>query len=844
MRGIKIVVIVGLMITLLTVIALAQQQPTVTITVQCKDNKLTIDKKAIQLKQGHTVAYQFAANLNTCVQGLASAKITISDPTPLQAPAPQPQGWPAIVVNIPAGQSAQAGPFTVKPDAVPGGYLYKVEFFNQRDAQGSPTASLDERVMMIQLAPPFIHKVTIEISGRAESGNLFIKTDDRDPVQVPLKEGQAIKEIRDLISTALNNQQPSTAQPIDDNKILVNADKEIRIGGDIDKLNFLSFEENKSVTTRGLTFKVAVVSADITLPPPQDANGILIAAASRWVIAEARWTQDGAIVGDPIRELTGKEVTSLDVGFRSRFGTVRVDDQEIKLSPPTGANDILIAAKEEWAIKEAWWIQDSKKLGDKPIEGLVSQRLKAIHVAAVGIVKVSVRLGPASISVVSVMRWESRFTSGDRENRVINFVQVTPQLGKCGILNNVDVINKTSEYANDFEVIVEGTYAHVETIGPQPELLYYPASFKQIPQGNQTIFQWRWARGVPPGGFMHIGLWVWAPDCNIRIKSMTLTRDGRVIGKIPASGVGVTPQGQVIIINNLSEPIDTRDVQVAQMGVPLPLPTLNAQELPKQLQQQGVNLQPVQAGGVINPGQALPLPMLSITVSPASAETGTAADIRLMNIGMQSITIKSVTVTRPNGNVDTVSGFTNLTLRAGEAKTERYTNTGLVGTYTVKATFDSAEVTERFERIQPQPAPSIELSRESIDFGSVRTDQYGSATLGISNRGTGCLQVRLEIIGSDASNFSVSPSRIDCIDAGRSRDFSVTFDPRAVRSYSATLNVYHNATNRSSPISVSLTGRGVQPPPPPPGAPSIELSRESIDFGSVRTDQYGSATLG
>jgi hypothetical protein len=768
MRGImKIVAVVGLVVVSVAGSTLAQQQqPTATVTVQCEGNTLTIDKPRVQLKQGHTVAYQFTANLNTCVQGLASAKITFSDSTPLQTPTPQPQGWPAIVVNITTGQPVQAGPFNIKTDVPPGGYPYKIEFFNQRDAQGTPSATLDKQIIMIQPAPPFIHRVTIEISGRAEAGNLFIKIDDRDPVPVTLKGEQAIKEIRDAAVTALNNQQAGTAQATDDNKILVNADKKIEIGTDPDKLSFLAFDENKSVAASGLIFKVIAVSAEITLFPSQNANDILVAAAVKWIIAEARWTQNGAILGDPIKELTGQEVTSIDVGFGDRFGTVKLDDKELKLTPPQGANDILIVAKEEWVIKEAWWTQNGKKLGDKQIEGLVGQKFQAVH-GAINVVKISMRIGPPIIPVIPVLRWESR-SSRDPENRVVNIMQVVPQLGKCGILNNVDIINRTNESGNDFEVVVEGSYAHIEMLGPQPELLYYPAYFEQISQGTQTLFRWRWARGVPPGKSVHLGLWVWAPDCNIRIKSITLTRDGRVIGKVPASSLGVTSQGQIIIINNLDEPIEIRNVQVAQASVPLPLPSLNVQDLPKR-----VSLEPVPASGTLNPGQALSLPMLNITVSPSSAETNTAADIRLKNIGTTTITIKSVTVTRPNSSVDTV--ITNLKLQPGEAKTERYANTGLVGTYTVKAIFDSAEVTEKFERfektlpsfrISVSASPPFPCSGETVTINiNVRNVGNGSGTADIELRIDGSVRDRwsrsLAPGGSSTDTYrtSFSPGR-------------------------------------------------------------------------------------
>jgi hypothetical protein len=116
---------------------------------------------------------------------------------------------------------------------------------------------------------------------------------------------------------------------------------------------------------------------EIKLTPPQGANDILIVAVEKWAIKEAKWTKDGQPLGD-INELIGKELTSIDVGFGARFGTFRVDDKEVKLTPPQGANDILIVAAKEWVIKEAFWTQDGKRLGD-PIKELSGLRFVSIH---------------------------------------------------------------------------------------------------------------------------------------------------------------------------------------------------------------------------------------------------------------------------------------------------------------------------------------------------------------------------------------------------------------------------------------------------------------------------------
>ncbi len=208
-------------------------------------------------------------------------------------------------------------------------------------------------------------------------------------------------------------------------------------------------------------------------------------------------------------------------------------------------------------------------------------------------------LGPATILV-----WESRFPS-DRENRVINFVQLIPSVAKCGILDNVDIFNRTGYSVNDFEIIVEGTYNLTQHY-TDPR---YPARFEQIPQGSLTLFRWSFYNDIPSGRFAHLGLWLWASDCNIKIKSMTWTRNSSVVGKVPASGVRSSPSGEIEIVNNSGESLEISYVVAAQVAIPLPLPALNREEIGPRLAQQGVQLRPVLPGGaVINPGQGVMLP--------------------------------------------------------------------------------------------------------------------------------------------------------------------------------------------------------------------------------------------
>jgi hypothetical protein len=211
----------------------------------------------------------------------------------------------------------------------------------------------------------------------------------------------------------------------------------------------------------------------------------------------------------------------------------------------------------------------------------------------------------APITAVVIV-WESRFPY-DSSNRVINFVQLVSWTGRCAVLDNVDIFNKTGYSANNFEVVLDGSYTLVRYY-TDPR---YPAAFDVQKDGGVTIFRWRFRREVPSGSFAHLGLWV--AECDLRIKAMLWTKDERIIGKLPASSVRLGPTGQVEVVNNLDERIEIRDVQFAQVRIPIPLPALNAQELPQQLQQQEVKLQPVPnlpSVVSINPGAPVQLPVV------------------------------------------------------------------------------------------------------------------------------------------------------------------------------------------------------------------------------------------
>ena len=104
----------------------------------------------------------------------------------------------------------------------------------------------------------------------------------------------------------------------------------------------------------------------------------------------------------------------------------------------------------------------------------------------------------------------------------------------------------------------------------------------------------------------------------------------------------------------------------------------------------------------------------------------------------------------------------------------------------------------------PPPAPEIDVSSTSLDFGGVDTGRSSSLTLTISNTGNLTLTVS-EITSSDAQ-FSVSASALT-IDGGRSSEVSVAFTPSSTGDQVGTLTIKSDDADERS-MEVALSGRG------------------------------------
>jgi hypothetical protein len=142
---------------------------------------------------------------------------------------------------------------------------------------------------------------------------------------------------------------------------------------------------------------------------------------------------------------------------------------------------------------------------------------------------------------------------------------------------------------------------------------------------------------------------------------------------------------------------------------------------------------------------------------------------------------------------------------------------------------------------------TMSVSGNSHDFGAVEVTTSSAAyTVTVTNTGTDAgLKLGSVVLGgsesgdymvdSDScSNAVVAPNNGTC-------SFAVTFSPLAEGTRSATISFHHEALETGivpRPYVISLTGTGT---PATGGAPGIDVSPASKDFGSVNTGDTSSA---
>ena len=149
-------------------------------------------------------------------------------------------------------------------------------------------------------------------------------------------------------------------------------------------------------------------------------------------------------------------------------------------------------------------------------------------------------------------------------------------------------------------------------------------------------------------------------------------------------------------------------------------------------------------------------------------------------------------------------------------------DTGAMKSFTVTSDgtidVDFAHVTENpqinaIEIVSTEPAPGeLAATPSSVDYGDVVVGDTATEQVTLTNRGeTGDQTISVDsvdVTGANATEFSQDFSGSTTLSPGESTTVDVTFAPTSTGSKSASLDVTHNATNTTSPLSVGLSGNG------------------------------------
>lgn len=161
---------------------------------------------------------------------------------------------------------------------------------------------------------------------------------------------------------------------------------------------------------------------------------------------------------------------------------------------------------------------------------------------------------------------------------------------------------------------------------------------------------------------------------------------------------------------------------------------------------------------------------------------------------------------------------------------------GPSGTYYVIAVADAdEEVSESNEGNNVQALAvtvssvnqaAISLSSSSISFGAISVGQTQSRSLNVSNAGSAPLIFTPSVTG-DGFSFLADPGTVT-LQPNSGRGISVQFQPGSQGTFTGTIQITHNAPNEESPISIALSGEGIEY-----SGPQIEITRFELRDGQT-----------
>ena len=126
-------------------------------------------------------------------------------------------------------------------------------------------------------------------------------------------------------------------------------------------------------------------------------------------------------------------------------------------------------------------------------------------------------------------------------------------------------------------------------------------------------------------------------------------------------------------------------------------------------------------------------------------------------------------------------------------------------------------------------APTLEATPNSLNFGDLNIDSTpGRITYDLTGANL-TEDVTLKLGGIDASLFTISPTGPIAQSSGTvSQQITVTFNPTAAQTYNAMIT--HSSGGLTTPLVVSLTGKGTLA-----ATPTLEATPNSLDFRDVNT---------
>jgi len=214
----------------------------------------------------------------------------------------------------------------------------------------------------------------------------------------------------------------------------------------------------------------------------------------------------------------------------------------------------------------------------------------------------------------------------------------------------------------------------------------------------------------------------------------------------------------------------------------------------------------------------------SITTQPASQTVtpGQSASFSVAATGTAPLSYQW----RKNGTA--ISGATS-----SSYTTPATTSADNGAQFTVVATNTAGSVTSNAATltVNPAPAPGIQVSPASINFGNTVVGSSLSQVLIITNTGTSTLSITQ--VAQSGAAFTVSGFSLPLnVNPGQQTTITVAFLPTSIGASAGNISIVSNAP--TSPTSVALSGTGIA------ATLNLNISPTSLSFGSITTSTFSS----